>query len=297
MLKINFSGGKQMAKMDSRQIIDGNSDPAVSKVAPVVTHPAAVVPKLPKYHWKRGKKDSRDFKYKPAKLDSVPAVTDLRQWCSPIDDQGQLGSCTGHGTAACIEYMDRRYSNKQTEVSRLFIYYYERLIEGSINSDSGAQIRDGIKATYTYGAPLESLWPYDVTKFKVPPSPAAVQDAANRKVTLYENIADGDYQGCINALASGYPVIIGFDVYKSFESEQVADTGMMPYPNVHAEQCLGGHCVLLVGYDNNKNVFIVRNSWGTGWGDNGYFYMPYKVIQDTTMSSDFWVIKSVNDPS
>jgi len=298
MLKINFSGGKQMAKMESKQIVDANSDPAISK-APVtnVTPNTRKVFELPKYHWVRGKKDARDYPYKLVKLDSIPPVTDLRPWCSPIENQGKLGSCTGHGTAACIEYIDRRYNNKQTEISRLFIYYYERLLEGTINSDNGAQIRDGIKATYTYGAPLESLWPYDVTKFRIPPSPAAVQDAATRKVTLYENIPNGDVQGCINALAAGYPVIIGFSVYSSFESDRVAQTGMMPYPNVKSERMMGGHCVLLVGYDNNKNVFIVRNSWGTSWGDNGYFYMPYKVIQDTTMSSDFWVIKSVNDPN
>jgi len=298
VLKINFSGGKQVAKIESRQIIDANSDPAISKI-PVTNIKARTSEpvKLPKYHWVRGKKDSRDYTYKPAKLDSVPAVTDLRQWCSAIDDQGQLGSCTGQGTAGCIEYMDRRYHNKQTEISRLFIYYYERLIEGTVNSDSGAQIRDAIKATSTYGAPLESLWPYNISKFKMPPATAAVQDAANRKVTLYENIPNGDYQSCINAIAAGYPVIIGFDVYSSFESQTVAQTGIMPYPNVKSEKLLGGHCVLLVGYDNTKNTFIVRNSWGTSWGDKGYFYMPYEVIQNTQLSSDFWVIKSVNDPN
>ena len=106
-----------------------------------------------------------------------------------------------------------------------------------------------------------------------------------------------------NALASGYPVVVGFDVYSSFEgswgniTHGHTGSGMMPYPNTRTEQLLGGHAVCLVGYDNNTSRFIARNSWGTGWGDNGYFYMPYQVIQNTSMSSDFWVIKSVSDPA
>ena len=101
--------------------------------------------------------------------------------------------------------------------------------------------------------------------------------------------------------SAGNPVVIGFDVYASFESQQTANTGIMTYPNKATEQYLGGHAVCLVGYyDNFRNTghgyFIARNSWGTGWGDNGYFYMPYQVIQDTTMSSDFWLISAVRNP-
>ena len=121
-----------------------------------------------------------------------------------------------------------------------------------------------------------------------------MQDAAKRKVTSYQRVAD--FNGVIDALASGYPVVVGFTVYSSFESNSVAKTGVMPYPNISTERVLGGHAVLIVGYNKNRNVFIVRNSWGTGWGDGGYFYMPFQVIQNTSMSSDFWIIKSLANP-
>jgi len=283
--------------IQNKQIIDANSDPSISKIAPSNYNPPPSPMRIPKYHWARQPVDTRDISLDLPTIATPPSVIDLRAYCSPVDDQGQLGSCTGNAIAGCIEYMDRRYNNKQTQVSRMFIYYYERLIEGTVNYDSGAYIRDGIKATYTYGAPLESLWPYTISKFKTPPTSTAVQDAARRKVTLYESIANGNVSACQTALASGFPVVIGFDVYSSFESQSVANTGMMPYPNTRTEQLLGGHCVLLVGYNNNTQRFIVRNSWGTSWGDRGYFYMPYQVIQNTNMSSDFWVIKTVSDPT
>ena len=297
MLKINFTGGKQLMPVQNKQIIDANSDPSISKIAPSNYNPPVSPMRIPKYHWARQPVDTRDIPLDLPPISTPPSVIDLRAYCSPVDDQGQLGSCTGNAIAGCIEYMDRRYNNKQTQVSRMFIYYYERLIEGTVNYDSGAYIRDGIKATYTYGAPLESLWPYTISKFKTPPTVAAVQDGARRKVTLYQSIANGNVSACQTALAAGFPVVIGFDVYSSFESQTVANTGMMPYPNTRTEKLLGGHCVLLVGYNNNSQRFIVRNSWGSNWGDRGYFYMPYQVIQNTSMSSDFWVNKSVSDPT
>jgi C1A family cysteine protease len=111
---------------------------------------------------------------------------------------------------------------------------------------------------------------------------------------LYERA--NDFNECIDALNNGYPVIIGFDVYSSFITNSVSRTGMMPYPNTSRESLLGGHAVLIVGYNNATQRFTVRNSWGTSWGDKGYFYMPYQVIQNSRMSGDFWVIKSVTNP-
>jgi len=191
--------------------------------------------------------------------------------------------------------MDNKNYKKHTQVSRLFIYYYERLIEGTVRQDSGAQIRDGIKVGYTYGAPLESLWPYNVSHFTHVPSPAAIADAAKRKITKYQNAAD--ITAVKDALAAGFPVVIGFSVYESFQDPSVANTGIMPMPNVNTEQLLGGHAVCIVGYDDHKQHFIVRNSWGPDWGDKGYFYMPYGIIQNPQLSSDFWVIQMSNDPT
>jgi C1A family cysteine protease len=280
-------------RQDPRTIIDIEQDPGLHRRPFYQTITKPIPPfKIAKYHWAKQPVDPRD---RPYTLSAVaqPNIVDLRPYCSPIEDQGNLGSCTGNAIAGAIELLDKR-AGKNLDVSRLYIYYYERLIEGTVNYDNGAYIRDGMRAVYNYGAPLESLWPYDISKFKVAPNTLATTDGARRKVTLYQAVAN--HQGCLDAIASGYPVVIGFSVYSSFESATVARTGIMPYPNTGRERLLGGHAVLLVGYDKTRQVYIVRNSWGTGWGDRGYFYMPFQVIQNTNMSSDFWIIKSVNNP-
>lgn len=283
-------------KQDNRTIIDISQDPAFKKnvIKPVRSTVKINQPKIhiPKYHWVPDKLDIRDYKYQLNET-STPDVIDLRPYCSPIEDQGNLGSCTGQAIAGAIELLNKRNA-KQNDVSRLFIYYYEREMIGTIHYDSGAYIRDGIKVTNKKGAPLEKFWPYNIGKFRIRPTSMSIQDASKRKVTLYERIENHD--GCIDALTNGYPIIIGFYVYSSFESRQVSKFGLMPYPNTRRERLLGGHAVLLVGYDKKKQVYIARNSWGPTWGDKGYFYMPFQVIQNKGMSSDFWIIKSVNNP-
>jgi len=280
--------------IDPRTVVDESQDPSLHR-KPIEFKPAKLPMSIPKFHWKADKPDSRDYIYKPVALTTTPTSVDLRvQYDTPVEDQGNLGSCTGNAIAEAIEMIDRK-NGKSLELSRLFIYYYERLIEGTVNYDNGAYIRDGIKACYTYGAPLESLWPYNISKFRTAPNTAAVKDAAKRKVTLYERALD--FNACINALSNGYPVIIGFTVYSSFRNSNWSrTTSVMPYPNTRSESVLGGHAVLLVGYNNSTQRFTVKNSWGTNWGDKGYFYMPYQVIQNTSMSGDFWVIKSVTNP-
>lgn len=278
-------------KQDPRTIINTNEDHTYNK--PVYEKPT---PRTLEHNysfiWKADKKDNRDYKYTVTQRTS-PNVVDLRPYCSPIENQGSLGSCTGQAIAGAIELLNKR-NRKPTDVSRLFIYYYERLILGTVNYDSGAYIRDGIKATNHYGASLETYWPYDISKFRQEPILEAKSDALNRKVTRYERVTNFD--GCIDALSNGFPVIMGFYVYESFMSMNVARTGNMPYPNTKRERLLGGHAVLLVGYNKSKKVFIARNSWGTNWGDKGYFYMPFSVVTNTSMSSDYWIIKSVNNP-
>lgn len=279
-------------KQDPKTIIDINKDPGLHRI-PVTLKPAKLPIDIPKFHWVRDKPDSRDYIYRPT-TGKTPANVDLREFTTPVEDQGSLGSCTGHAVASAIELVNKK--NKIiNEVSRLFIYYYERLLIGTVHYDSGAYIRDGIKATNRWGAPLENLWPYDISKFRAAPSRTAIIDASKRKVTRYERATN--FNACINALSSGYPVIVGFTVYSSFYfGNWHRTTAVMPYPNTRSEKVLGGHAVLLVGYNNSTQHFIVKNSWGTNWGDGGYFYMPYQVIQNTRMSADFWVIKGVNNP-
>lgn len=277
-------------KQDPRTIINTNEDHTFNK-------PADKKPTIrtldDKYNlqWVPDKLDNRDYRYTITPK-VTPNLVDLRRYCTPIENQGNLGSCTGQAIAGAIELLNKR-NGKHNDISRLFIYYYERLLLGTVNYDSGAYIRDGIKVTNHYGASLESHWPYDIRKFRQEPINEAKVDALKRKVTRYERVAD--FNGCINALSNGYPVIIGFHVYSSFMTNNVARTGNMPYPNTKRERLLGGHAVLLVGYDKRKKVFIARNSWGTGWGDKGYFYMPFNVI-NPNMSSDYWIIKSVDNP-
>jgi C1A family cysteine protease len=245
-----------------------------------------------KYHWLRDKPDTRDHAFAP-KLTTLPASMDLRANCSAIEDQGNLGSCTGNAIAGIVEYLCRK-ARKNTDVSRLFIYYQERVYEGDVAYDNGAYIRDGIKAMNKIGVPTEALWPYIESRFAYRPSQAAYINAATRKAVGYQRCAN--FAAVKAAIAQGYPVVIGFDVYESFETQAVANTGIMPYPNKATEALLGGHAVALVGYNDSTQRFIARNSWGTGWGDHGYFYMPYQVIQDTSMSDDFWIITSITNP-
>ena len=277
-------------KQDPKSIIDIEQDPGLHR-RPLVQKIIKPLFTIPKYHWVKDKVDKRDHIYQLTNTEQSNIV-DLRQYCSSIEDQGNLGSCTGNAIAGAIELLHKR-QNRTLDISRLFIYYYERLFIGTVNYDSGAYIRDGIKACYTYGAPTENLWPYNISKFRTAPPKTALIDAAKRKVTSYQRATD--FNAVIDAITSGYPVTIGFNVYSSFDSPVVARTGIMPYPNTKKERLLGGHAVLLVGYNKNNNTFIARNSWGTNWGDNGYFYMPFQVIQNTSMSSDFWVIKSISN--
>jgi C1A family cysteine protease len=255
---------------------------------------------LGKYRWIPDQPDSRDHLYQLNTALMLAPVVDLRQYCSAIEDQGNIGSCTGNAIAGQIELIDRK-GGKTLDVSRLFIYYEERVLEGSVRYDAGAYIRDGIRVCYTKGAPLESLWPYVTNKFATKPPTAAYTDALKRKVTGYQRCTD--FNAVKNAVAAGNPVVIGFTVYDSFEGTVNNTTGMMPFPNTATETILGGHAVCIVGYNDTMPVtgrangrFICRNSWGTGWGDLGYFYMPYDVIKTTTMSSDFWLISAVRNP-
>jgi len=277
-------------KQDPRTIINTDEDHTFNPPAEKKVIPRTLDDKF-NLVWKADKLDTRDYRYQLTQKIN-PDIVDLRSYCSPIENQGTLGSCTGQSIAGAIELLNKR-NGKPTDVSRLFIYYYERVLLGTVNYDSGAYIRDGIKATNKYGVSLESYWPYDIRKFKQEPINEAKSDALNRKVTRYERVED--FNGCIDALTNGYPVVMGFHVYQSFMSPIVARTGNMPYPNKKREKLLGGHAVLLVGYDKNRKVFIVRNSWGEAWGDKGYFYMPFDVVKPD-MSSDYWIIKSVNNP-
>ncbi len=246
------------------------------------------------YGWVRDLPDERDFVYGAPLIrypQGLPPSVDLRAECPPVYDQGQLGSCTANGIGGAIEFDQRKQGTREFTPSRLFIYYNERVIERTVNQDAGAQIRDGIKSVAKLGAPPETDWPYDISKFTQRPPAQAYSDAKQDLVSAYARVVQDITQmrGC---LAEGFPFVFGFTVYQSFESETVANTGIVPMPSSR-EPVLGGHCVVAVGYDDSKRQFIVRNSWGTGWGLNGYCLMPYEYLINPRLASDFWTIRSV----
>ncbi len=246
------------------------------------------------YGWMRDIPDARDVLYAAPVVSlrkGLPAAVDLRPKCPPVYDQGQLGSCTGNGIAGAIEFNQMKLNQKVFAPSRLFIYYNERVMEGTVNSDSGAQIRDGLKSVATLGAPPESDWPYDISKYADRPPDQAYAAAKLDLVSTYSRVAQvlTQMQGC---LADGFPFVLGITVYESFESDTVAKTGVVPMPD-QSEKAIGGHCIAAVGYDNKKRVFIMRNSWGTSWGMKGYFTIPYEYLLDPHLASDLWTIRSV----
>jgi len=220
----------------------------------------------------------------------LPKSVDLRPKCPPIYDQGQLGSCTANAIGAALDTLHGATDGGVFFMpSRLFIYFGERDMEGTIDQDAGACIRDGIKFVNRDGACKETTWPYDISKFTLRPTEAAYAEAQNYQAVSYKRVPLVPLM-FKSVLASGYPVVLGISVYSSFESEAVASTGVVPMPDVRNEQLLGGHAVCVVGYDDDKKAFLVRNSWGAQWGYVGHFWLPYAFVANPNLSSDAWAI-------
>lgn len=250
--------------------------------------------KIKRFGWVPDLPDARDHLYAAplATLGVLPASVDLRSKFPPPYDQGQLGSCTANAIAGAIQFERRKQMASPDFIpSRLFIYYNERVIEGTVGTDAGAQIRDGIKSVAKQGVCPEPTWPYVISKFTTKPPAAAYKEALKYTVTSYSRVTRtlNQMKGC---LASGFPFVFGFTVYESFESSAVAKSGNVPMPKP-GEATVGGHAVLAVGYNDAQQRFLVRNSWGTGWGQKGYFTMPYAYLTDGNLSDDFWTVRLV----
>jgi C1A family cysteine protease len=243
------------------------------------------------YGWRPDLPDHRDLLYAavmraPAPL---PAKVDLRTLCPAVEDQGQLGSCTANALVGALEFLELKgKSTTFADLSRLFVYYNERAIEGTVKSDSGAMLRDGIKALAKQGVCRETAWPYVVTRFTKKPGVGCYKEAAAHTISSYHRLNTvEEMRAC---LADGYPFVFGFTVYDSFESATVATSGILNLPKAK-ERPLGGHAVMAVGYDDNVKRFIVRNSWGPDWGKQGYFTIPYVYLADRNLSDDFWTVR------
>lgn len=252
--------------------------------------------KIKRYGWKPDL-PGRDLKFTTEKITyPIHSVSLFDHYnIPPVYDQGDLGSCTANALAGLMEFylMNKSATPDPAAAlympSRLFIYYYERVIEGSINYDSGAQLRDGIKVLSSKGVCDENKWPYDISKFTDEPPAADDVEAAKFQVLESQKIDNTNKGLLVAALDAGHPTSFGFTVYESFESQTVAVTGDVPMPEP-GEEVLGGHAVDIFGYNEDTDKFLVRNSWGKDWGLQGYFHIPAAYITDPDLASDFWVI-------
>ena len=246
------------------------------------------------YGWLPDRPDQRDMYYSAiaAPPKKLPSSVDLRPVCSSVENQGQLGSCTANALVGNLEFLEKKTGKPATDLSRLFIYYNERALEGNVSQDSGAMIRDGIKTLAKQGVCDEGRWPYVTTKFSVKPPAACYKQGLQHQITSYHRVVT--LQEMRMCLAEGYPFVFGFTVYDSFESPAVAKTGRLNLPKP-SEKSLGGHAVMAAGYDDATKRFLIRNSWGTDWGMKGYFTIPYAYLDNRNLSDDFWTIRAVED--
>jgi C1A family cysteine protease len=248
------------------------------------------------YGWIKETPRSSDRRWVNPRLFSaaepLPELVDLEPRFPPVYDQLQLNSCTGNSVAGVIEFDSIAQGLGSVVPSRLFAYYNGRALEGAANVDGGAQIADVVAGVGQYGIVPESEWPYDPDQVNIQPPAACYTDAA-KHVVLDSSRVDqdaGDLEAC---LADGHPFVFGFVVHSSFESQEVAQSGIVPMPGWFLDPVVGGHAVVVVGYDHAKQLFKVRNSWGQNWGQAGYCYFPYAYLLNQNLSSDFWRILKV----
>lgn len=246
------------------------------------------------YGWKPSLPDFRLVEADTAKLRILKEV-DPRNEMQPCYDQGQLGSCTANAIAGAIEYDAILNDEHYGTPSRLFIYYLERVLEGTVSYDSGAYGHDGFKVARKTGVCPEADLPYDIAKFTEKPSEQCYEDAAEHRIGRYVHpglsMAPNDWEQRKDAfkalLSNNQTIAFGFTVFESFESPEVEKTGVVPMPEA-GEKELGGHEVLIVGYlQDDPNYALVRNSWGTRWGLEGYCLMPWELICNPQYSGDW----------
>jgi C1A family cysteine protease len=235
----------------------------------------------------------------------APASADLREWASPVEDQGSLGSCTAQAGAGAIEYYERKSFGQHIETSRLFLYKVARNLM-KMEGDTGAYLRLIIGAMVLFGVPPEEYWPYtdDEREFDKEPPAFCYAFAQNYKTIKYyrhdpPGIGRPQVVERLKAyLAAGHPAMFGFTVYSSIE--QAAVTGRIPFPSGR-EKVEGGHAVVAMGYDDRitirntaatgetKGALLIRNSWGPGWGEKGYGWLPYEYVI-RGLAEDFWSV-------
>jgi C1A family cysteine protease len=239
------------------------------------------------------------------KAKSLPVSIDLREWCSPIEDQGTLGSCTAHAGVGVIEYYERKSFGRHMDASRLFLYKVTRNLM-KMKEDTGAYLRTTMGGMVLFGVPPEEYWPYreDEKEFDQEPPAFCYAFAQNYQTVKYfrhdppETKAEEILRKVKAYLFKGHPAMFGFTVYSSIE--QADKTGRIPFPSPK-ERIEGGHAVVAIGYDDKMKIknkygkietsgaLLIRNSWGNGWGEGGYGWLPYEYVLKG-LAEDFWSV-------
>ena len=239
--------------------------------------------------------DQKDFAFKATfgatAIDPkyLPKTVDLRPSFGEVYNQMDIGSCVSNTVAGAIRYCFKKEGNKIVyNPSRLFVYYNGRVLGNyPSDKDTGISIRDGYKSVDKFSACKEDLWPYVTYKYSQKPPPIAYAQA-----DLFQNFQYLSLESDINqfkkCLKDGFPISFGAMLYQSFMSSSTKKTGIIPVPNLSKESRAGGHAMLIVGYDDTKEAFIIANSWGSSWGINGFAFFPYAYMMNTTLCSDFW---------
>ncbi len=248
--------------------------------------------------------DQRDYQFaRPAAHElTLPASVSLAPLMPPVYDQGDEGSCTANAVSAVLDMLYKQKHGAFLTPSRNFQYYNSRLLVGTVKSDAGATIRDAIKAAAQYGICPENEWPYTAATLFHKATKQCYTDAKKEIVGQYQAV-EQDLNTIKAALASGLPIVIGVGIYESFESDAVATTGRVPMPAAH-EKLLGGHALVVVGYDDASKTWLVRNSWGTAWGLpyneadpkstdlRGYCRLQYNYLLNKQLTSDLFVVQA-----
>lgn len=261
--------------------------------------------------WERDLPDFRDLRAESPEIEqylrksaglkaarkSTPPSADLRKWCSPIEDQGELGSCTANAGVGLLEYFEKRSTGKYLDASRLFLYKVTRNLLGW-KGDQGAYLRSTMKSMVFFGIPPERYWPYNIARFDDEPTTFCYAFAANYKAIQYYRLdPSGTAPSTVltnvrQYLAAGLPSMFGFSVYSSMPG--TGEGADIPFPTAY-DRLEGGHAVVAVGYDDTRKIgkakgaLLIRNSWGKEWGDKGYGWLPYAYVEQG-LADDFWTL-------
>ena len=248
-------------------------------------------------HFKLGgyrpeKQNSKDKKYSAIRDRQLPPKVDLRSYMTPVENQGNSNSCTANAMAGAYEYLTNRILGQSADVSRLFIYYNARELDGDCSQDQGTYLKSCVKVLRKQGACSENTWSFNLDQILEQPPKQAYAEAANFRVEDAARV-EIDLHTMQSCLAEGYPFAFGLQLFSSFQ--QAGSTGLVPMPDPDNEKHDGGHAMLCVGYSDVDQVFIVRNSWGTDWGEQGYCYIPYDYMTKPDLIHDCWTIRQVSD--